>query len=342
MNKSKKILILRLSSIGDILLATPFIRQTRKAFPQSRIDFLIKEEYSELLEYNPNTNSLKKFEANTGTHGLKVLKGTLIENEYDYIFDLHNNLRTNYLLRGLGSENIYRVKKNKLIQFLYVKFKVNHYRDTIPIAERYLNVGKAAGIQDDGKGLEIIWNKETEESVNHILEENGINQDVPFYSVAPGAGFYTKRWPIEYYKSFVESIMEKYRSKVVVLGNENDSRQGKILTELENVIDLTGKLSLLQSAAVLSKSKALVSNDTGLMHMATAVNTPVLAIFGSTVKEFGFYPYRSKSMVVENEDLECRPCSHIGRDNCPKEHFKCMNEITPEIVLKNFKELIYK
>jgi len=339
-DSQKKILIIRLSSIGDILLTTPFIRQIRNKFPQSQIDFIIKNEFADLLSHNPNLNNIIKFDSATGTKGLKVLKNLLLENEYDYIFDLHNNLRSNYLRKGLRSNKKYRIKKNKLVQFLFVKFKINLYKDTIPIAERYLNVGKSAGVKDDENGLEVFWDKETEDSVNHILERKEIKQDEPFYAVAAGAGFYTKRWPIEYYKNFVEKIMEKYRCKVLVLGNKNDRQQGAFLAEMDNVIDLTGQLSLLQSTVMLSKSKALISNDTGLMHMATAVKTPVLAIFGSTVKEFGFFPYRSNSIIAENEGLDCRPCSHIGRDSCPKEHFKCMKDISPENVYNALMELV--
>lgn len=337
-----KILIIRLSSIGDILLTTPFIRQTRRKFPNSKIDFVIKEEFAQLLDHNTNVNNLIKFNSKGGSYKLGELKKSLVENHYDYIFDLHNNFRSIYLRQGHKKSSVFRIEKNKIKQILYVKFKINNYTQVTPIAERYLNVGKNAGIIDDENGLEIFWDNNTKESVKQILEKQVINPNDQVIAIAPGAGFYTKRWPVENYKKFILNIMEKHHYKVVVLGNENDKLQGKVLAELENVIDLTGQLSLLQTAVVLSNSKALISNDTGLMHMATAVYTPVLAIFGSTVKEFGFYPYRSKSIVVEAEGLECRPCSHIGRHTCPKEHFKCMNDITPDIVFENFQRLIIK
>ena len=339
-NSSSNILIIRLSSIGDILLATPFIRQTRIAFPRSQIDFIIKKEFSELLEYNNNINTLLQIDTQAGKQGLKVFKNKLLEQRYDYIFDLHNNLRSNYLCWGLQGRNKYKINKNKLTQLLYVKLKINQYSQIVPIAERYLNVGKTAGIPDDGKGLEIFWNKKTEDFVKNVLNKNRIEEQETIIAIAPGAGFYTKRWLLEYYKILIENILKHQQCKIVILGNENDKQQGKILAEGKNIIDLTGHLSLLQSAVVLSKSKALISNDTGLMHMATAVKTPVLAIFGSTVKEFGFFPYRSKSIVVENVGLKCRPCSHIGRHDCPKDHFKCMREITPDIVMEKFGELL--
>jgi len=340
MSNSKKILLIRLSSIGDILLTTPFIRQTRKAYPDSQIDFVIKKEYSDLLKNNPNINNLLEFDTTRGMQGLKNLKKLLRDENYDYVFDLHNNIRSNYLHLGLQSKYKYRIKKNKFVQFLYVKYKINRYPEIIPIAERYINVGKRAGIRDDDKGLEIFFDKNSEKSVNMILEQNEIKQNDAFYAIAPGAGFYTKRWPIDNFKIFVKNILENHNSKIVVLGNNADKHQGEVLAEYDNVIDLTGQLALLQSAILLSKSKVLVSNDTGLMHMATSVKVPVLGIFGSTVKEFGFFPYRSKSRVVEIRDLKCRPCSHIGRNNCPKEHFKCMKEISPEMVVENFEKLL--
>jgi lipopolysaccharide heptosyltransferase II len=335
-----KILIIRLSSIGDILLATPFVRQTRQKFPHSQIDFVIKKEFVELLELNPNINNLITFDSKTGMAGLKKLKNSLIKNKYDYIFDLHNNFRSVFLRTGHVVAENFRIIKNKFRQFLYVKIKLNSYKNSIPISERYLYVGKKAGIKDDEKGLEIFWDDKLNESVVRLLSKVGISIGDSFYSVAPGAGFFTKKWPIDYYKILAQQIIKKYNTKIIVLGSANDNREGQELKKVTNVVDLTGKLSLLQSANIISKSAALVSNDTGLMHMATAVKTPVLAIFGSTVKEFGFFPYRSNSIVVENHNLNCRPCSHIGRHSCPKDHFKCMNDISPEMVIKNFKKLL--
>lgn len=335
-----KILIIRLSSIGDILLTTPFIRQTRLKFPDSQLDYVIKKEYAELLEYNTNISNLIKFDPGDDSVTLKELKYSLIEKKYEYIFDLHNNFRSIYLRQGHHNANISKIKKNKITQFLFVKFNINKYTQTIPIAERYLNVGKKAGITDDGEELEIYWDKKTENSTLQILKTSGLKEDKSYFAIAPGAGFYTKRWPLDYYKIFIEETIKKHNCNIVILGNKQDQNEGNELNKIQNVIDLTGKLSLIQSAVVLSKCKALISNDTGLMHMATAVKVPVLAIFGSTVKEFGFFPYRAKSIVVENNHLQCRPCTHVGRNNCPKKHFDCMRSVTPSIVLENFNKLL--
>ena len=135
-------------------------------------------------------------------------------------------------------------------------------------------------------------------------------------------------------------IQQDKKFQIIVLGDDKDREIGFSSKNLKNIIDSSGKLSLLETAYIISKGKMIVSNDSGLMHMATAVNTPVLAIFGSTVKELGFFPYRAKAMVIENSDLSCRPCSHIGRNTCPKGHFKCMNEISPEQVYAGLRQFL--
>jgi heptosyltransferase-2 len=126
----------------------------------------------------------------------------------------------------------------------------------------------------------------------------------------------------------------------VVFGGEEDKAIGSVLEKNKGAINMCGELSLLETAYFISKGKVLVTNDTGLMHMGTAVRTPVLAIFGSTVRELGFFPYRSVSSIIENTNLTCRPCSHIGRNKCPKGHFKCMEDISSEQVYIELKKFI--
>ena len=195
------------------------------------------------------------------------------------------------------------------------------------------------GVLDDEKGLDLFWNKETEKSTINIIKKDKIN-DKKIISIAPGATFFTKRWPVENFLKLIDFINEKFKFHICILGGPKDREISNVLIKKNNVIDYAGKLSLPETGIILAKSTALISNDTGLMHMATAVNTPVLAIFGSSVKELGFSPYRGKSIVIENENLKCRPCSHIGRNNCPKKHFLCMNDITPGQVSEKFELLL--
>jgi heptosyltransferase-2 len=293
-NTPHKILVIRLSSIGDILLSTPFIRQLRIKFKSSQIDFVVREEFKDLLKNNPHIDKLYILQLSE-TDGLKNLKGRLHKITYDTIFDLHNNIRSNYL-RRIGARRVFSINKSKFKQSLLVYLKKNYYGKTIPIPQRYLNVAKAYDVKDDNKGLELYWDEDTV-----ITSGKKINE---------------------------------------TLGGDGDQETGKYLERQNSVYNLTGKLSLLETAYILKKGMALVSNDTGLMHMATAVKTPVLAIFGSTVREFGFFPFRSQSFVIENNELNCRPCTHIGRKKCPKSHFKCMVDISTEQVFETLKSFL--
>ncbi len=335
MNVDKKILIIRLSSIGDILLTTPFIRQTRIAFPNSSIDFVIKQRFIDLVRFNPHINHIYSVNEEEGMAGLREIRKRIEDQHYDYIFDLHNNIRSRILTKGLPNP-IFRMRKDKLKRFLLVYTKINLYKRPIPIPERYLRVGRAAGIKDDGHGLEIFWKNHIEEGLFDVVDRRLLKN--PFVAMAPGAGFKTKRWPIEYFAELIRKIRAQASLPVVLLGSKEEAAYFKSLEELPGVINLAGELTLLEAAIMISKAKFLVSNDSGLMHLATAVKTPVLAIFGSTVEEFGFFPYRSQHQVVQRKGLWCRPCSHIGRNHCPLGHFKCMKDLKPELVFNHLKK----
>jgi heptosyltransferase-2 len=335
-----KILIIRLSSIGDILLSTPFIRQVKQQFPEAQIDFLIKDVYKDLLKFNPHLNELYNFHLQNEKAELIKLKREFKKKSYDVIFDLHNSLRSNYLKHHSGAGKIRSIRKEKVKQTLLVWFKINRYDQAIPISERYLAVGRDFGVEDDGKGLEIYWDKQTMENANGKAIAKGIELKNQFFALAPGAGFFTKRWPLNKFEHLITLIQKREEKPIVIFGGEEDKKLGVELSKIKNVFDFCGQLSLLETAYLISKSKMIVSNDSGLMHMATAVQTPVLAIFGSTVKELGFFPYRSEAKVIENSEVCCRPCSHIGRHQCPKSHFKCMEDISPERVYDKLRQFL--
>ncbi len=329
----KKILILRLSSIGDILLTSPFIRQVRRAFPKARIEYVVKSSFSDLVRFNPNLDAVFEVKPELGQKGLRELKKIFHKRSYDHIFDLHNNFRTKSLTSGLSKTVIH---KDRIKRTLLVYLKKNYYRDILPIPERYLQTGEQAGITDDGKGLELFWPKKIEKKTDRLSRE--IKLDDGFIALAPGAAHATKRWPADYFKEIIQNISPVFKGKIVLLGSASEQADLNKLIINDRVINLAGKLSLLESASVLKRSKILVTNDSGLMHMASAVEIPAIALFGSTVKEFGFFPYRSNHIVLEDNTVPCRPCSHIGRSTCPKTHFNCMRNLTPERVLRELKK----
>jgi heptosyltransferase-2 len=326
------ILIIRLSSIGDILLTTPFIRQVRQKFPQAKIHFIIKRQYQDLIRFNSHINRIHVYEKDSDNKQMKNIIAELRGINFEYIFDLHNNLRSKYLCSVITSENKFRINKSKLQQIALVLFKMNLYKKIKPIPERYLDAGKPAGVIDDGRGLEIFWDNETEQVVYEVFRDKQIALDRGNIAIAPGAGYYTKRWPVEYFKQLIEKIRKKYDHNLLVLGGEKETDFGEFLGDKENVYNLTGQLTLLETAVLLSKTQLIVCNDTGLMHLATAVGTPVVAIFGSSVEELGFFPYRGENVVIQNTGLSCRPCSHVGKQKCPLGHFRCMKEIEAGMV----------
>jgi lipopolysaccharide heptosyltransferase II len=260
---------------------------------------------------------------------------------YHYVFDLHNNLRSKLICCRLKKNFVNHIIKNKIRQQKLVRLKIKSYKNIKSIPERYLEVGKPAGVNDDNLGLEYYWNRSSEQKINGILDKIPDRRKKILIGLAPGAGFYTKRWPVEYFVDLIDKIESKYKSWFIILGDISDIDLGKSISKnRKNILDLTGQLSIMETGALLSNLNLAVTNDSGLMHMSTAVHTPVIAIFGSSVKEFGFFPFRGESLVMENLNAECRPCSHIGRRSCPQGHFKCMREITPDQVFSAAEEYL--
>ncbi|RQV96931.1 MAG: glycosyltransferase family 9 protein [Calditrichaeota bacterium] len=330
--KHYKFLIIRLSSIGDILLTTPFIRQIKIAYPDSEIHFLIKKEFLDLIKCNPYLDKIIYYDSETGKTGLRDIALELKGYHYSHVFDLHNNFRSKYVCHKLSGSRMYSIHKDKIKRALLVFFKINRYDKIVTIPERYLNVGSALNIKDDFEGLEIFWDSQTDQNIDNLIKEHSISSKIII--IGPGAGHFTKRWPIEYFKELVHGLTENNSFTTIVLGSLDEHEEFNCLLINNNVFNFAGRLSLLESAALIKRSKCVVSNDSGLMHLATAVKVPVIAIFGSTVKELGFFPYRSENYVFENLELKCRPCSHLGKNKCPKGHFKCMLSIKPESVYK--------
>lgn len=329
--KSQKILIVRFSSIGDILLTTPFIRQVRTAFPNAHISYLVKKEFSDLIKYNFNINNVISFDSSLGYKGLKELSKRVTNENFDFVYDLHNNIRSNQVTKNLSQEKVFKISKDKFRRSLLIYVKLNFFDQIIMAPDKYLNVGITSGVKDNGEELELFWDGQTESSVEKKIKEYKIYR-TRYLTLAPGAAHYTKMWPIEKSTELIKKILTETNLKVVLVGGP---KERGLLSEFINenrVVSFFGKLSLLETASILKHSRGLITNDSGLMHMAVAVKKPLVAIFGSTTKELGFFPYRANEQIVENKELWCRPCTHMGRNYCPLAHFKCMNDISVEKV----------
>lgn len=321
----QKILIVRLSSLGDILLTTPLIRSLKKKYPTIEIHFLLREEYQDLLLNNPHISKLITIKREDSY--LKT-KDVLSKYKYDFVLDLQNNLRSRVLTHSLHCRKV-RFKKLSWQKFLLVKLKVNMLSNAPAIPIRYASVIK--GLELDKEGLELYTKEKQSESLRGAINLIGF---------CPGSRHFTKMWPKE---NFIElgKILIDNGFNIVLFGGKDDHQLcGEIKSNLTKCIDLSNDNLILQTAADMKLCKAIICNDSGLMHTACAVGIPVVAIFGSTVKEFGFSPYSCKNLVLENKSLTCRPCSHIGKSYCPKKHFNCMREIKPQFVFNSLQKLL--
>jgi heptosyltransferase-2 len=314
-----KILIIRLSSLGDILLTTPVIRALKKNKPDAQIDVLVRKQYFDAIKNNPYIDNIF-----TLSHdNFQELKSTIKKNDYDLIIDLQGNLRSRWLCFD-SQAPIRRINKPAINKWLLVNTKFDLLHD-FSIPKLY---AETAHIILDDEGLEIF----IDDSIKPRID---LGDD--YIGICPGSRHKTKMWPAEYYIELGKKLTaDNYR--VLVFGGKDDKEIcNEITEEIPNAINLQTENELLQMASELKLCKLVISNDSGLMHVASAVKTPVVALFGSTVKSFGFSPYGVKYSIIENAGLNCRPCSHIGLEKCPKNHFKCMKDLTPDLVYKQIK-----
>lgn len=323
-SRIKKILIIRLSSIGDILLTSPLVRSIKKKYPATQLDFLLREEFNDLVQNNPYIDVIHNYRRDKSEN--HTLIKLLHSNNYDLVIDLQNNFRSSEIVKKLKCP-VLKFKKNNLKKFLLVHFKINMLKHADKIPDRY---AAAAQIQLDEEGLEYFISQ----SPDSRLKENE-----SYIGLCHGAKHFTKRWPLEYFIDLGKRL-ESAGYKVILFGGMDEAKSAEeISRHLTNAINLCGN-NLSQTAANLKICKAVYTNDSGLMHLAAAMKAPIIAFFGSTVKEFGFYPYKAKGIELEIKDLSCRPCTHIGRTSCPKSHFKCMKDIKPELAFQSLTNLL--
>lgn len=315
-----KFLIIRFSSIGDIVLTTPVMRCLRKKYPDAEIHFLTKQSFRGILASNPYVNKV-----HTLGDSFELMLHELKTEEYDYVIDLHHNLRTLRIKRFLKGVTSFSFNKLNVQKFIYTNFKI----DTLPekhIVDRNLETLASLGVENDGLGLDYF-----------IPEKDRIKKnDLPtahmygYVAVVIGAALATKKMPLHKLKELCAAI--KY--PVILLGGKEDAEEGKAIAAADDIkiYNACGKFNLNESADIAANAKLVITHDTGLMHIAAALQKPIISIWGNTVPGFGMYPYYGSLSsqhydIVEIKKLWCRPCSKIGYKKCPKGHFKCMELI---------------
>ena len=305
--KKTKFLILRFSSIGDIVLTTPVVRCLKLQFPNSEVHFTTKKQFKVLVENNPYIDKYFLLEKS-----LNRLIKDLQSEDYDYIIDLHNNLRTSIIKFRIPAKS-FSFEKLNFKKWLLVNFKINIIPN-IHIVDRYLKTVESLGIKNDNQGLDYF-----------IPDRDNVVINEVFVAYVIGGQHFTKKLPTH---KIIE-ICEQSLTKVILLGGKEDFETGEIIQKAigKKVINACGSYNLNQSASLLQQAEYVISHDTGLMHMAAALKKRIVSIWGNTVPAFGMYPYLTDYKLVENNNISCRPCSKIGYSKCPKGHFKCMQDL---------------
>jgi ADP-heptose:LPS heptosyltransferase len=321
----KKILLIRFSSIGDIVLTTPVIRALKSQL-KCELHVLTKKQYAGIYRTNPFVDKVHFFEKE-----LSEVLSELKTRQFDFVVDLQKNLRSLKIKRTLKRPSASFPKLNTQ-KWLLVNLKINKLPD-VHIVDRYFEAVKTLGIVNDNKGLDFFIPDEAHIKPIEIDQRFGKT----YIAFAIGGQHFTKMMPAEK----VASIISKLDYPVVLLGGKEDVLKGEEIKEVsENkvVLNAAGKLSLDQSASMIRQAAVVLTNDTGLMHIAAAFNKPIVSLWGNTVPQFGMYPYlpdaKSRSFIAEVSGLKCRPCGKLGFKKCPKGHFKCMLEQDEELIVQ--------
>lgn len=326
-----KILVIRLSSIGDIILTTPVLKAFKEKYPEATIDFLVLDKFKAAIEGLPYIDNLILFnkKENDGLKNMKIFAEKLRENGYDYVFDLHSKLRSKVISKHLGIK-CYRYKKRSWWKTLLVKLRLIKYEVDDTIVKNYFGAFKDFGLEYKGEDLTFSFPNGIEEKFNEYV-------DLPV--MAPGASKNTKKWTPEGFGTLAKLIFEKYGKETVLIGGKEDIEVCNKINEISggHTINLAGKLSLKESGALLSRAKFLVTNDSGPFHIARGVKCKTFVIFGPTSP--GMFDFGENDTLIYSGE-SCAPCSLHGDKVCPKHHFNCMNNIKGKMVLKEIEKKI--
>jgi len=317
-----KFLIIRFSSIGDIVLTTPVVRNLKQQVEGAEVHYLTKKQYAGMLQTNPYVDEVHVLE-----DSFAELIPELRAEHFHYIIDLHKNLRTSKVKRRLRNQ-AFSFNKVNWEKLLMVNLKINKLPD-VHIVDRYMDTIKLFVDKNDMQGLDYFIPEQDKVDIGNLPEgfQNG------YIAFAIGAQHATKRLPDEK----IISICQKINKPIVLLGDKNDAVVAqKVFSAIGNIIyDACGEYNLNQSASIVEQAKLVITHDTGLMHIAAAFKKKIISVWGNTIPEFGMYPYLSGegSEIIEVKELKCRPCTKIGFKRCPKKHFKCMNDIDEERIV---------
>jgi len=336
-----QILLIRLSSIGDILLTFPLIRALHREYPDTAIDFMIFKRYEDMLKpvqsWLTNLIIYDKSDSRKENHRIRKI---IQEKQYPLIIDLQNNLRT-FCLTSSQSGKCHRFKKFRVRRFLFVKFGWQVYPEN-PVWRKYL---QTVPLEFKDTAFYPIEFQPDPEIVDRLQTEYPVlKSNKRKILIYPGARHFTKRWSLDYYESLIRMILKQTDWQIIFGGSDEESEYVSALAKMEStrISDVSGMYGLYENFVLISLADLIISNDSAPMHMASLLGKKQLAIFGNTVRQFGFYPDNSNAIIIEDNSVKCRPCSHIGFEKCPKKHFDCIRKITPEMVFRKIRDISFE
>lgn len=310
MTSRKKVLVIRFNAIGDIVLTTPTVQALAES--NYEVHYLVKSVFAELLESNPHITKVWKLADN-----LEALISDIRKESYDFVIDLHNNFRSKKVSKALKSK-VYRFRKERAADWMMTRFGFRKaQKDHVVL--RFLKVIEPMGITNSSLKPSF-----------YFPEDIKVIKELPssFLVIAVGAAWKTKQIPTD---KIVSIISDSAWKQIVLIGGPQDGEAAKLIVRSVErpVVNLTGKLSISESARVVEQASVILSGDTGMMHIAAALGTPVVAVYGSTHPLLGYLPYTDEEnyVIIENKELNCRPCTKQGKTACPKGHFKCMLDL---------------
>ena len=333
------ILLIRFSSLGDLVLTTPIYRELRKIYPDSRLTLLTSEGFGRVLENNPHLDEIIYHHRKETRNDLENLIDQLRLQKFDLIYDIHNSLRSRWigwqLKRHAPKPEHWLIEKRTLARELQIRFGWAQFFNGKSQREHWLEPLRRHHTGALSTKTELFPSIADKNYVKAWLNQNDL-QDKPFVCIGASASFPLKCWPLQNFKKLIENIIQSGIS--VVLVGTNGEIETEELAEYfrgsQNVFCAAGIFTILQSAALLEMANAVVANDTSIIHLAEAMRTPSIALFGPTVKEFGYAPMLAQSRLMETDlALRCRPCSRTGKGTCKNRQQQiCMYSISTQKV----------
>jgi len=326
--KPLKILIMRLSALGDIVNLTVIFSKIREKYPDAEIHFVTKKQFQSIIESNNHNINVITYDSKTGLSGWRNLCCQLQGENFDYFLDMHNNIRSRILTFYLKNVKTKKFVKPRIKRFFLFYLLLNFFPKSFDLISEYLKVLKLIGIDADQGETDILLQDSVKVEADKVLADFGIEKE--FVVILPIAAWKNKLYSLDNYKKVSEMIVNKNNLQVIWLGGKSDEYLQNVEFENKDIIKIIGQTSLMVSMAILQRAKVVIGNDTGLTYAAQALGTPALIIEGPTSRETGAGHIQFGSKVLEKE-LWCRPCSQKGDRKCYHKKQYCLDFSVDEV-----------